>query len=154
MNNLKDRKLYFKVSFFFPTMENLRCLNPANIRLDEDVLKTFWTRPQRNILLSFKTSWGRLEDIIARRLKEDVLQIRLEDVFEEVLKTSRRRLEDVFGRGLANATWRRLEDVLEDEKLLRWKRLQDVFKTFWKTRNVCWELCCKWNNLIKQSKAR
>ena len=26
-------------------------------------------------------------------------------------------------------SWKRLEDVLEDEKLLRWRRLQDVFKT-------------------------
>ena len=26
--------------------------------------------------------------------------------------------------------WRRLEDVLEDEKLLRWRRLQDVLKTY------------------------
>ena len=43
-------------------------------------------------------------------------------------KTSWRRLEDVlktFSRPLA----RRLQDVLEDEKLLCWRRLEDVFKT-------------------------
>ena len=128
MNNLKDRKLYFLISFFSLTMENLRCLNPANIRLDEDVLKTFWTRSQHNILLSFKTSWGRLEDIIARRLKEDVLQIRLEDVLEEVLKTSWRRLWKRSCKHDLKTSWRRLG---------RWKivtlktssrRLQDILK--------------------------
>ena len=36
-------------------------------------------------------------------------------------KTSWRRLAKTF--------WRRLEDVLEDEKLLRWRRLEDVLKT-------------------------
>ena len=40
-------------------------------------------------------------------------------------KTSWRRLAKTFWRYLA----RRLEDVLEDEKLLRWRRLEDVLKT-------------------------
>ena len=34
---------------------------------------------------------------------------------------SSRRLQDVFAK--------RLQDVLEDEKLLRWRRVEDVFKT-------------------------
>ena len=44
-----------------------------------------------------------------------------------------------------------LQDVLEDEKLLRWGRaedvfktcLEDVFKTSWKPTNVCWEVQIK-----------
>ena len=40
-------------------------------------------------------------------------------------KTSWRRLANTSWRHLA----RRLEDVLEDKKLLRWRRLEDVLKT-------------------------
>ena len=36
------------------------------------------------------------------------------------------------------ASWRRLEDVLEDEVLLLQRRLQGVSKTSWKTKNVWW----------------
>ena len=86
--------------------------HPANIRLGEDVLKTSWRCLQCNIFLSSKTSWRRLEDIIARRLAN----------------TSWRRLEDVLGRRIANTSWRRLEDVLEDEKCYA----EDVFKTSWR----------------------
>ena len=51
-------------------------------------------------LLVFTTSWRRLQDI------------------------SWRRLQHVF-----SVTILRLQDVLEDEKLLRWRRLEDVLKT-------------------------
>ena len=55
-------------------------------------------------------------------------------VFQDVFKTSSRRLG------------RFLQDVLEDEKLLRWRRIEDVFKTYleddlktsWRSANVCW----------------
>ena len=58
---------------------------------------------------------------------------------------------------------RRLQNVLEDEKLLRWKRvedvfktcLEDVFKTSWRPTNVCWEcfsniykMCIKKSQII------
>ena len=53
-----------------------------------------------------------------------------------VFQTSRRRLEDMSSRRLQHLFSvtilrlpRRLEDVLEDEKLLRWRRLEDVLKT-------------------------
>ena len=65
------------------------------------VLKTSSTRVQRNNFTSSKKSWRRLEDVLQRR-------------FEDVLKTPWRPLA------------RRLEDVLEDEKLLRWRRLEDM----------------------------
>ena len=98
-------------------------------RRTEDVFRTSSRRHQCNIFLSSKTSWRRLQDIIAiclantswrcledvlKTFEEDILQIRLEDVF----KTSSRRL----GR----------------RKVLRWRRLHNVLKTSWKTRNVCW----------------
>ena len=59
---------------------------------------------------------------------------------EDVLKKSWRSLQDVISviaSHLANTSWRRLQDVWEDEKVLRWGRLQDLLKTSWKTRNVC-----------------
>ena len=43
-------------------------------------------------------------------------------------KTSWRRLEDVL-EDEKLLRWRRLQDVLEDEKLLCWRRLEDVLKT-------------------------
>ena len=59
---------------------------------------------------------------------------RTEDVFSVTFFCLPRRLEDIIARRLANTSWRRLEDVLEDEKCYA----EDVFKTSWKTRNVCW----------------
>ena len=52
-------------------------------------------------------------------------------------------------KGLQDMSSRRLQDVLEDEKLLRWRRVEDVFKTCledvlktsWRPRNVCWDVC-------------
>ena len=65
--------------------------------------------------------------------------------------TSSRRLQDVF-RVIIFRLSRRLQDVLEDEKLLRWRRveyvfmacLEDVFKTSWRPTNVY----CENNNII------
>ena len=59
-------------------------------------------------------------------------------VFQDVFKTSSRRLG------------RFLQDVLENEKLLRWRRVEDVFKTYleddlktsWRSANVCWIRAC------------
>ena len=70
-----------------------------------------------------KSSWKGLE--------EDVLQINLKDVLEEVLKMSWRRLKDVFGRCLANMSWRRLARL--EVVMLK----TSSFKTYCKTRNIC-----------------
>ena len=103
---------------------------PANIRLGEDVLKISSRRLQCNIFFVFqnvlKTAWRRLEDIIAIRLANTS--------WRRLGRRLARRLEDILGRRIANTSWRRLEDVLEDEKCYA----EDVFKTSWKTRNVCW----------------
>ena len=54
-------------------------------------------------------------------------------------------LEDFFNTFSAQqfvlkTSWRhlakRLEDILEDEKLLRWRRLENVLKTSWKQTNL------------------
>ena len=45
-----------------------------------------------------------------------------------VLKTSSTRLQRNNFTS-SKTFWRRLEDVLEDEKLLRWRRLENVLKT-------------------------
>ena len=112
---------------------------PANIHLDEDVLKTtFRLRPQKTssrrldqdeyIRLShtssedvFKTSWSRpiysswlyVFKTFSRRL-QDVLRKLLYDIF----KTSSRHFEEVF-----KTSSRHLQDVLQ-------RCLQDVFKTY------------------------
>ena len=64
-----------------------------------------------------------------------------------VFKTSSRRLQrNNFSSSKMSS--RRLQDVLEDVKLLRWRRFEDVFKacledvgnTFSRRTNVCWEV--------------
>ena len=82
------------------------------------VIKMSWPRFQRNNFLSSKLSSRRLQDV-------------LQDMF----KTSSSRFED----------------VLKGDKLIRWIRLQVVFKTcledvFWTSwipTNVCWESVSK-----------
>ena len=49
-----------------------------------------------------------------------------------------RRTEDVL-----KTSWRCLQNVFEDEKVLRWRRLEDSLKTSWKTRNFFWASCQK-----------
>ena len=79
----------------------------------------------------------RLENVFSITLFvfQDVLKTswrRLQDIFTIRLpKTSSRRLQVVFARRLAIISSRRLQDVLEDKKMLHWRRLtrlQDVFK--------------------------
>ena len=84
--------------------------NPANIRLGEDVLKT-WRRLGRRFEDVLKTSSGRFRETSWRCFRKTYCKY--------VLKTSSKRL----GR----------------RKVLRWRRLQDVLKTSWKTRNLYWE---------------
>ena len=115
---------------------------PANIRLDEDVLKTSWRllssclqktssrRPDEDeyILINhtsskdvFKTSLRRLGQDQYIRLVHASSR-RLQDVF----KTSSRRLQDVIktsSRRLANTSWRPLANT-------SWRHLQDVLKTY------------------------
>ena len=53
----------------------------------------------------------------SRRL-QDVFLKRLQDVFKTSLKRLPRRLQDVFVRRFAIMSSRRLQDVLEDKKML------------------------------------
>ena len=107
--------------------EILKTIIPANIRLDEDVLKTSWARP---IYLSYSYIFRRrLQDVLI------VLVIRLQDFF----KTFSRHRRDVFktsSRCLAKTSWS-LQDVLQkmssrhhQVKLLLLARFQDVFETY------------------------
>ena len=54
---------------------------------------------------------------------------RLEDVFRVALFRLPRRLQNVFAKRLAIMSWRRLQNVLEDKKMLHWRHLQDIFCT-------------------------
>ena len=63
-----------------------------------------------------------------------------------VLKTFSRHVFKASSRHVFQTSSRRLQDVLEDAKLLRWRRVEDVFKTCledvfkmsWRPANVCW----------------
>ena len=63
-------------------------------------------------LLVLKTSWRCLQDKSLRRLQ---------NVFSVTIFRLPRRPEDAL-----KTSWRRLENVLEDKKLLRWRCLQDM----------------------------
>ena len=132
---------------------------PANIRLDEDVLKTSWRRLSSSSSKDvFKTSWSRpiysscpyvfktssrrFQDVFktsSRRLAK-MSSRRFQDVFKtsckNVFKTSSRRLQDVFktsSRRLANTSWRHLQDVLKtyhQVKLFLLTSLREVFNMF------------------------
>ena len=77
----------------------------------------------------------RLENVVNVTLFvfQDVLKTfwrRIQDVFAIRLpKMPSRRLQDVFARRIAIMSSRRLQDVLEDKKMLHWRRLEDVLKT-------------------------
>ena len=93
---------------------------PANIRLDEDVFKTSWSRPiYLSSLYVFKTSSRRLAKTSSKRFQ---------DVFKtsckKVSKTSSRRLQDV-----SKTSSKRLQDVFKMSSRRLEKRLQDIFKT-------------------------
>ena len=101
----------------------------------EDVLKTFCRRLE-DVL---KASWRCFENVLRtswRRMTKTSILV--------LIKTSSRRLEDLFWRlmnkgnifVLMKTSWRRLEDVFWRRRRKRSSgRLQDVFiKT-----NVCWE---------------
>ena len=103
--------------------------NPANIRLDEDVFKTSWSR--RIYSIYWCVFRRRLQDVMIKT-NIFVLVIRLQDVF----KTSSRRLQDVLSRHLQNifkTSSRRLAKTSSRHFQYVFKtfsrRLQDVFKT-------------------------
>ena len=79
--------------------------HPANIRLDEDVLKTSWRRledvlktswrhmAKTNILVLTKTSWRRLEEVFWRRKSKVNIFVLIKTSSED---EDQRRLQDVF----------------------------------------------------------
>ena len=135
-------------------MQYLTWRNPANIRLDEDVLKTFFVFIFRRRLQDFliKTNMFalalRLQKTSSRRLPwsrpiysswlyvfktpsrrlQNVLPRRLQDVLQrrlqDIFKTFLRRFEDVF-----KTSSRRLKKRLQDIFKTSSRRLEDVFKT-------------------------
>ena len=121
--------------FFLRTRKNLVSLNPANIRLGEDVLKTAWRRFEDVFSVTFfclprhlenvlKTSWRHNSKTSCKHVLKTSWR-RLGRYLKDVLKTSwrrlGRRLGDISGRRIANTSGRRLKDVL---------------KTSWKTKSV------------------
>ena len=122
----------------------------ANIRLDEDVLKTSWRRlsslSSEDVLIKTnmfalalrlqKTSWSRpiysswpyVFKTSSRRLAK-MSSRRFQDVFKtsckNVFKTSSRRLQDVL-----KTSSKRLQDVLKNVFKTSSRRLQDVLQRY------------------------
>ena len=99
-------------------------LVPANICLDEDILKRSWRRllssSSENVLI--KTNMFAL----ALRLQKTSWSRPIYSSWLYVFKTSSRRFQDVFKTSCKNVfktSSRRLQDVLQ-------RYLQDVFKTY------------------------
>ena len=93
-----------------------------------------------------KTSSRYLQDMSSRHL-QDMPSRSLHDIFSRRLQhMSSRRLQrnnfsssKMSSRRIWKRSSRRLEDVLEDENLLRWRRVEDVLKTSWRPANACWD---------------
>ena len=128
---------------------NFQRTNPANIRLDEDVLKTSFVFVFRRrfqdvfiktnifaILITssedvFKTSWSRpvysswsyVFKTSSRRLAKTSSRR-----FQDVFKMFSRRLAKTSSRHLAKTSSRYLQDVFKTSS----KRLRDVLKTSWR----------------------
>ena len=116
---------------------------PANIRLNEDVFKTSWSRPiYSSWSYVFKTSSRRFQHVFktsSRRLAKTSSR-HLQDVFKtssrRLAKTSSRRLQDVLktsSRYLQDDLQRCLQDVFKTYhrvNLFLVTRFQDVFETF------------------------
>ena len=100
---------------------------PANIRLDEDVLKT-------SFVFVFRR---RLQDVLVKT-NIFVLAIWLQDVFktylrrfQDVFKTSYQDVFKTFSRRLQNVLQKRLQDIFKD---VLQRYLQDVFKTYYQVK--------------------
>ena len=74
----------------------------------------------------------RLQDRSSRRLQDRSsrrLQVMSSRRHQDVFSVTIFRLPRRLARGLQNVFAKRLQDVLEDVKVLRWRRVEDVFKT-------------------------
>ena len=119
-------------------------LCPANIRLDENILKMSWGRfSSCSSEEVFKTSSRHLaqdQHILGKRSCQVVFQKRLQDIcntssrcFQEVFKMSLRHSQDVLLRRLQDVLQRYLQDVFKtyhQVKLFLLTRFQDVFEMY------------------------
>ena len=82
-----------------------------------------------------KKSWRRLQDVLKtswRCIEENVLQARLEDVFQRRLpKTCWRHIEDILKTSLEDVLQIRLEDFLKTSWKIKNCYTKVVFKTSW-----------------------
>ena len=102
------------------------------LKISENNIKPLWTYLKYSF--SCHRVWGDTQDIIKRnpaniRLGKDVLKTssrRLQDVFSVTFFCLPRRLEDIIARRLANTSWRRFRKTY----------CKYVLKTSWKTKSV------------------
>ena len=97
---------------------------PANVRLDEDVLKTSWRRlTSSSSEDAFKASLRRLDQDEYIRLGGT-----LSRCFQDVLKTSSKRCQDVLPRCLQDVLETSCKNVFKTSS----KNLKDVLRTYWR----------------------
>ena len=108
---------------------------PANICWSSrHVLKTSSTRLQRNSFSSSMTSWRRLEDVLQRRL---------EDISQDILKTSWKR-KTCYAEDILKTSWRHvlktfwLKIYLEDVLKTCLEVLKTSFRRLGDKQNVNW----------------
>ena len=116
------------------------------------LVKTYWKRPEDIFSVPFLLSSKTSSRHICKTSWKYVLKTswgRLGDVFEDILKTSCKRLEGVLKTFLEDVLQTRLEGVLK----MSWKTKncynEDVFKTSWKTRNVCCDIFLYLEDVLK-----
>ena len=113
--------------------------------------------PVSILFVSIKSLTG-LQDMSSIHVEDD-FKTCLQDVFNITIFHLARGLQDVFKTSLQDVFKkysRRLQDILEDVKLLRRRRvedvlktcLEDVLKTSSRPTNVCWVTGC---NIIRTS---
>ena len=138
--NLKEKMTIFKNCNFFCQACFLHSgIHPANIRLDEDLLKTSFVFRRRldqdeHVCLSLTSSkrlgqdqYIRLGRTSSRRF-QDVSHKRLQDVLKTSSRRIKKRLQDIF-----KTSWRRFEKVFKtyhQVKLFLLTRLWEAFNTF------------------------
>ena len=129
------RFVRYKYSHFFRLQDVLKMLWRHVLRTSS---RHVFQTPSRHV---FKTSSRHAFKTSSRHVFKACLQdvfnvtiFRLPKCLQDFFKTSSRRLarcfQDVFAR--------RLQDVLEDKKLLHWRHVEDVFKASSRPTNVCW----------------
>ena len=125
---------------------------PANLRLDEDFLKTYWGRLSSSSSEDvFKTFLRRLPDVLARRLQHVS-----KTSSRRLAKTSSRRLQDIFETSCKDV-FKKFSRPIIRLKCLPWSHFQEIYGQCKKFKSVIKDLSAAayrgvfrtWSNIYK-----